>query len=149
MKTKWYLAIALPLACAFLASFVTLPGSHSFEVYLNNDFVMKEYVTSKGGTKPLTLDKNSTGTMTVNYDHCGVTGTSRSLSLLDEQRNLLKEWKFADVSPSVKDPMPIPVKDILSAANGKTATLFYNSSELDHPMMLAPLKLIDKSTASN
>ena len=148
MKTKWYLAIVLPVACMLLASFATLPGADSFEVYLDDDLLMKEHVYGERATKPISLDKNSGATMTVSYSHCGVTGTSRSLSLRDEQKHLIKERKFTDVGAKVKDPMPVPVKEIVAALGGKSATLYYKSTEIENAVLLAPVKLIDKSTVS-
>ena len=148
MKTKWYFAIALPLACLLLASFATLPGTDTFEVFLDNELIMKEAAFGKREPKVITLEKTSTATMTVSYNHCGITGSTRTLSLLDDQRNVLKEWKFADVNPSVKDPMPLPVKEIAAVASGKNATLFYKSRELDNAVMIASVKMMDKSTAS-
>jgi hypothetical protein len=98
--------------------------------------------------KPISLDKSSGATMTVSYSHCGVTGTSRSLSLRDEQKRLIKEWKFTDVGPKVKDPMPVSVKEIVAALSGRNATLYYKSTEIENAVLLATVKLIDKSTAS-
>ena len=148
MKTKWYLAVVLPVACVLLASFATLPGADSFEVYLDGDLLMKEYVYGERTTKPISLDKNSGATMTVSYSHCGVTGSSRSLSLRDEQKSLIKEWKFTDVGTKVKDPMPVSVKEIVAALGEKNATLYYKSNEIENAVMLAPVKLVDKSTAA-
>ena len=149
MKTKWFLSIALPITCAILASFDMLPGAYSFEVYLDNQLLMKEYMSADRSVKPITLEKNSRATVMVTVNQCGVTGTARSLSLVDEQNNQLKQWKFEDVNPSVKDPMAVPVTEIVAASAGKNVSLYYRSKELDHAVMLAPLKLINKSTASN
>ena len=149
MKTKLSLAIALSLVCAFLSSFVALPGSDSFEVYLDNELLMKEYVYGDRANKSITLDKNSQATVTVSYSHCGITGTSRKLSLIDDQKKLLKEWSFGDVGSKVKDPMPVTVKEIVAASNGKSATLYYKAKEIDNAVMIAPVKLVDKTTASN
>ncbi|HTF22167.1 MAG TPA: hypothetical protein VK658_29000 [Chryseolinea sp.] len=148
MKTKWYLVIALPIACLLLASFITLPGGDSFEVYLDNDLLLKEHVYGQRASQPINLDKNSGTTLTVSFSHCGVTGTSRSLSLRDGEKNLLKEWKFADVDPKIKDPMAMPVKEVVAASAGHHATLYYKSNEIENAVMLAPVKLIDKSTVS-
>ena len=149
MKMKWFLSIGLPIACAILASFDTLPGAYSFEVYLDNQLLMKEYVSADRSVKPITLEKNSRATVMVTVNQCGVTGTARSLSLVDEQNKQVKQWNFKDVNPSVKDPMAVPVSEIVAASAGKNVSLYYRSKELDRAVMLAPVKLIDKSTASN
>lgn len=148
MKTKWSLAIALSLICVFLSSFVTLPGADSFEVYLDNELLIKDYIYGQRSNKAVLLDKNSSATMTVSYSHCGVTGTSRTLSLVDEQKKMLKEWTFANVDPKVKDPMAILVKEIVTASNGKSTTLYYKSTEIEKAVMIAPVKLVDKTTAA-
>jgi hypothetical protein len=148
MKTKWFLSIVLPLACSFLASFSTLPGGDSFEVYLDNELLMKEHMWGERTIKAITLEKNSRATLLVSFSHCGVTGTSRSLSLIDDQHKVLKEWKYADVGPSVKDPMAMPANEVVAAIAGRNASIYYRSKELDHAVMLAPMRLVDRSSAS-
>ncbi|MGC3944441.1 MAG: hypothetical protein QM762_07980 [Chryseolinea sp.] len=148
MKTKLFLAIALPATLCLLASFSFRPGVDTFEVYLGGELLMKERAYGQRSNNPIVLEKNSNAAITVSYDHCGITGSSRKLSLLDDQKKLLKEWSFADVASKVKDPMPVAVKEIVAASNGKSATLYYKSNEIDNAVMIAPVKLVDKSTAS-
>ncbi|MEJ1239658.1 hypothetical protein WBG78_16090 [Chryseolinea sp. T2] len=149
MKTKLFLTIALPLFLSVLASFAVRPGMDTFEVYLGNELLMKEHAYGQRSNNPIVLDKNSSATMTVSYDHCGITGSSRKLSLLDDQKGVLKEWTFANVGSKVKDPMPIAVKEIVAASMGKSATLYYKSNEIENAVMIAPVKLVDKTTARN
>lgn len=141
--------MAMLFACIVLTSFVTLPGSDSFEVYLDNELIMQEYIYGQRKNTPVKLDKNSNTKMAVHFNHCGVTGTSRVLSLHDQDNKVLKEWQFADVNPSLKDPMPIAVKDLATVANGGNTILYYKSTELSKPVAIAPIKWIDKSTARN
>jgi hypothetical protein len=149
MKTKLFLAIAMPLAFSVLASFVVRPGMDTFEVYLGNELLLKENAYGQRSNNPIVLDKNSSATLTVSYDHCGITGSSRKLSLLDEQKRVLKEWTYANVNAKVKDPMPVTVKEIVAATGGKSATLYYKSDEIKNAVMIAPVKLADKTTARN
>lgn len=147
--TKLFGALFL-LACAtMLASFATLPGGDSFEVYLDNELIMKEHVYAQRHIKPLVLDKNSDASLAIHFNHCGVTGTSRSLTLRDEKQKVLKEWTFKDVNPSIKDPMPVTVSDLAAVTSSqKNVSLYYTSKELDNAVMLAPVSWVDKSTAS-
>lgn len=149
MKTNWSLGISLVVLCTFLSSFITLPGADSFEVYLDNELLMKDYVYRERSIKPIRLDKNSNATLTVSYSHCGITGSSRSLTLLDDQKKLIREWTFANVDAKVKDPMPVSVKELVTASNGKPVSLYYKSQELDNEVLIAPVRFVDKTTASN
>lgn len=148
MKTKWYVAAILPLACVFLSAFTTLPGGNSFEAYLDQELILNEHLWGSRKMSTITLDKNSTSTLSIHFNQCGVTGTHRSLSIRDEQNKVLKQWRFQDVDPSVKDPMPVPVQEIAKVVLGKKTGLYYESKEESTAIKLASIQWVDKTTAS-
>lgn len=148
MKTKWYLAAILPLACVFLSAFTSMTGANSFEAYLDNELILKEYVWGERKISTITLDKNSTATLSIHFNECGNTGTNRSLSLRDGKNKVLKVWRFQDVAASLKDPMPITVKELATVGLDKNAGLYYESKDERTAIQLASIRWIDKTTAS-
>ena len=148
MKTKWYSITALTLLTLMLASFTPLPGVDTFEVYLDDKLLMNERAFGQRNETTLALDENSQSMLSIHYNHCGITGASRSLSIRDDKSQLLKQWTFADVDASVKDPMPVPVKEIVAIAGNKSVGLYYQSKELDEAVKLVTVNCVNKSTTS-
>lgn len=149
MKKKWSFYLLLPVACMLLSAFAMFPGGDRYEVFLDNELIIKEHVYGQRKDSPLPIDQHANATVTVSYSHCGVTGTSRTLSLRDESQRLIREWKFADVSPSIEDPMTIQVKEMVAAASGKSnISLYYQSKEVVKAVKIAPVQWVNKSTAS-
>ena len=102
-------------------------GGDSFEIYLDNQLLMQQYLFRDASTKTVSLqapDQNRN--LVVRFSHCGAVGKNRSLSIRDAQSRLLKKWSFADANDPKKG-MVIPVKDIPS---GNRMQLFYQSKEL-------------------
>lgn len=146
LKQKAILPAALIACCFTLLSFTL--GGDSYSVYLNSKLIFTTYVHSKAPAwKPVELSNdNSNDQLTVEYNHCGVVGTSRKILLKDEKDNLVKEWKFSDQSGKV---MRIEVKDILQIKNAPAhLKLYYVSGRyLPEGRMLTTLNLDRKSNA--
>ncbi len=133
-----------------LSSFGLWPGSDSFEVYINNKLVLEQYVYNRKATPPLLLDEAGTEQIDVFYSHCGITGTSRKITLKDEQNKILKEWRFPDVDAHVKNAMSCNAKDIAAFKKGhQSLNLFYSAKEIQKEIMLAPIQWSDKTARGN
>lgn len=131
------------LASVVMSSFAPKPGSASYEVYLNNQLLMKEYLHGRKEAPTLPLNVSSAqDEFSLTFNNCGKVDTSRKISLKDEQDATLKEWTFAD-SPDIKNQMKIKVADIV-AFRGKHSTtkLMYSSRELSD-IHLVNLQLSD------
>lgn len=87
---------------------------------------------------------NANDRLVVYYNHCGATGRSRSISVKDDNGNVLREWKFRDAAvknnenvPAEDDAMVIPVKEILELkAKHPGLTLSYFAQQLPAGRML-------------
>jgi len=135
--------------CATVFSFSTIPGGEGFEIYLNNKVVLQQFGSNMNTVKTLKLDQAvANDEISVRYHHCGRVGKNRTITIKDEQDNVLKQWKFSDV-PDAADRMTCKVKDILSLKNGKGTTLklYYSSSELLKERQLVSLSVGTKSIA--
>src|SRR5688572_16017459 len=105
--TKLFLAIATVALC----SFDLVPGAASYEVYLNNKSVIKEYLGGQKETPTLPLNTSTAkDELSVTFNNCGKIDTGRKISLKDEQDKTLKEWSFSD-SPDIKNKMVIRVSE--------------------------------------
>lgn len=129
-------------------------GGDSYQIYLNKKLVLTQYVNNVStGIMTLQLDKsNYNDQLVIVYSHCGVTGKGRNIVVKNDQNQVLKEWKYADVEGSDAS-MIIPVKDILELKKnntGSTLNLYYFASELlPGGRMLTSLRLDDKSVTLN
>jgi len=129
--------------CATLFSFSAGTGRHSFEVYLGDKLMLKEFVSTETDVKSFSLDQRFyNDDVKVNYNQCGLIGKGRSLSIKDAQNKVLKEWQFADVTDGVSPFMTCKVKDILSLKkNGRRLNLVYSSKEVPDGQSLAVIIL--------
>lgn len=145
-------ALTLCFAALLLSAFTIRPGLDSYEIYLNNKLLLKQYVN-----QPLTLSslqltqQNAADQLKIYYAQCNMPdkiGKSRSISVKDEDGTVLKTWKFADASGK-QSAMVIPVKEVLQlekANAGKALSLFY-AAEGHGGQRLANFHLGQKSTA--
>lgn len=138
-------------AVVFTTLFVTLfslnatAGLDSYTIYLNNKLVLKQAVNEPLNLQGLQLDKaNETANwlfITANARR-RTNGKGRRIAIKDDQGNIVKEWKFDDVSGTDKG-MIIPVKELLElkkASKGKFM-LVYLASQLPQGQKLTGLQI--------
>lgn len=120
-----------------MASFTAKPGgTDSYEIYLNNKLLLKQYVTQPLTLKSLQLNKtNINDQLVIYYSHCGQIGKGRKIAIRDEKGNIVKEWKFANNG----DGMTIPVKELLALEQKNLLSIFYTSEQLPQGRMLTGL----------
>ncbi len=138
--------IALSLTLLFNVAFA---GVDSYQIYLNNKLVMKQFVTQPLSIASLQLDNaGANAKIVVFYNHCGVIGKGRSISIKDEHGTVLKEWKFADAE-GTDAGMQIPVNDILALQQkNPRISLYYSSQQLPAGRMLTAIGKREKTTAA-
>lgn len=96
------------------------------------------------------LSESSPGDeLTVRYHHGGRVGKNRVLTIRDENNQILKSIRFADVNYE-RGGMSCRVKDIISLKRGNHGVLklYYSSSELPGGRLLASLVTEKQATAS-
>lgn len=151
---KKLIPVSLSFVLLCLTAFTAKAGLDSYEIYLNNKLILKQYVN-----QPLTLislqltQKNAADELVIYYSQCkapGKIGKNRSISVRDANGQTLKSWKFSDASGN-KTAMVIPVKELLQLEKnnaGKELSLFYTAEGKSEGQMLANFHLGQKSTAS-
>lgn len=131
-----------------LFSFSERAGLDSFTIYLNNEVLVQDYMKPERVVRNLSLDAgDAKDVLRVHYDHCGLTGKGRSVSITGPKEEVLKTWRFSDNTPPL---MEISLKDIF-AAGGKVqepVKLVYTSKELPKGSVLASFRVTDSSKAS-
>ena len=126
---------------ATLLSFSPKPGGEGFEISLNNKVLIQRYGSDINALNSLQLSPaSSNDQLIIKYHHCGKVGKNRIVTIKDGQNNLLKEFRYADVSAPV-GAMSLPVKDILNLKKGNLNTLkmYYASSELPNGRLLTTI----------
>jgi hypothetical protein len=145
-------AKVLTLATLFVTAlgFSATAGGDSYEIYLNNKLIVRQFLHEPIDLKNLSLDKaNANDQLVIYYSHCGQTGKNRSITIKDNNGSILKEWKFADAAG--RSGMTISVKELLQLqkkGNGQL-TMVYASKELPKGQALTSVKLDNKSTTYN
>ena len=136
------------VACAALFSFSPGKGGDSFEIYLNGNLLVKQYLYDVKEAKSLQLTQTSADDqLDVYYSHCGQTGKSRYITIKDAQNHVLKVWQFPDVA-SGKSAMTIMLKDVpgLQKNTITAINLFYSSKEIPSGRLLASISTGSEST---
>src|SRR5688500_8641213 len=114
-KQRFLLAVFLVLLCG--SAFKAKAGLDSYEIYLNNKLILKQYVN-----QPLTLESlglnasNINDRLVIHYSQCNAPnklGKGRSIVVKDSKGNALKKWNFADAKDG-HTGMVIPVKELLA-----------------------------------
>ncbi len=141
MKSIISKTMSLVAISATLLSFSPKPGGEGFEISLNNKVLIQRYGSDINAVNSLQLNPAaSNDQLIIKYHHCGRVGKNRVVTIKDGQNNVLKEFRYADVSTPVA-AMSIPVKDILALkkGNANTLKLYYSSTELPNGRLLASI----------
>jgi hypothetical protein len=140
-------ALALATLLITALGFTATAGGDSYEIYLNNKLIQRQFLHQPIDIRSLSLDKaNANDQLVIYYSHCGQTGKNRSITIKDEKGGILKEWKFADATG--RSGMSISVKELLQLQKKSSGqlSLIYTSKELPKGQMLTAVKLDNKST---
>lgn len=144
MKNSSKIRFALIVVAALVTPLMafTLRGGDSFEIYVGKTRVVQQFLPMDKTVKTVDLSAAAPAEeLRVSFNHCGQTGTNRTIALKDHQL-ILKEWKFADIKPGGSPVMTIPVKDIVAVQKnlkGKNVSLFYSSDLMKDGKVLAAL----------
>lgn len=140
----------LALLCLSASAFAPGAGLDSFEIYLNSRLLVKQAVNEPVSLNRLPLEEARAGDLLViRYRHCGgVAGRNRSISIRNEQGQVLKQWKFGDAG-SGNDDMQVPVKELqqLQKEHQGRLDVYYTSAQLPRGQMLAGLQAGGKGKA--
>lgn len=139
-KIRFVLFVIAVFATPLMA--FTLRGGDNFEIYVGKRLAVQQFLHMDKTVKTVDLSATTpTENLRVTFSHCGQTGTNRKLVLKDQQR-ILKEWKFANVTPGGSPVMAISIKDIVAVQkdlNGKNVSLFYSSDLMKDGKVLVNL----------
>lgn len=148
MKTRTSIirkAAALAIVCLSVFSIQAKAGGDYFKVYLNNKLIHEQYMGQPFSLTQLQLDKaNINDKLVFHYSHCGQIGNGRKITVKDAKGNVIKEWKFEDVSGK-HSGMIIPVKELLQLKQDDLQFV-YTARELPKGQLMAAVRLTDKTT---
>ena len=144
------IATAITILVITLGTFTARAGGvDSYEIYLNNKLLLKQFVTQPLTLNSLQLNKsNLNDELVIYYSHCGTTGKGRKITIRDEKGNTVREWKFANVSGS-NTGMKLAVKELLQLEKQyakNQLSIFYTSEQLPQGRMLTGVRFTDKGT---
>jgi hypothetical protein len=135
LKQKLLVAAFSVLLCG--TAFTAKAGLDSYEIYLNNKLILKQYVNQPLTLESLGLDQNNIkDQLVIHYAQCNMPdklGKGRSILIKDAKGNIIKKWNFADAKDG-KTGMVIAVKEIL---------------ELERKMPLAKLSMYYTATGNS
>ncbi|HEX5026999.1 MAG TPA: hypothetical protein VFV68_17080 [Agriterribacter sp.] len=146
IKQSLVTMFALLTLCFTVFSFTTKSGLDSYEIYLNNKLIMKQYVNQPLNLRVLQLNQaRDNDELRINYKHCTMegAGTDRTIVLKDEEGNTLKKWTFTNASGADLS-MVIPVKELLQLEKNNAQhdlSLYYTARELPKGETLALLRI--------
>ena len=148
-NTKIVFAFFSILLCC--AAFKAKAGLDSYEIYLNNKLILKQYVNQPLALDGLGLDQSHINDqLVIYYSQCNAPnklGKGRSISVKDAEGRMIKTWNFADAKNG-KTGMRIPVKELLELQSKKPISkisIYYNA-EGHGGQLLANFHFGDKST---
>jgi hypothetical protein len=151
IRFAWVNTLVGVAIAATLVSFAPIAGSHNFQVYLDNKLMIDQYVSSNMQVPVLSIDPaDNYHELIVKYNECGRTVTGRTVSIRDEENHVLKQWHFEAAASGFKDPMVLPMKDILALKQtaNKTLKLYYSSKEFSEGQQLAALAISAEGTTA-
>ncbi|MFT3705301.1 MAG: hypothetical protein QM802_23235 [Agriterribacter sp.] len=140
-----FFKMCMLVTIGFIAlSFTTKFGLDSFEIYLNDKVVLKQYINQPLSLRTLQLSEvNKNDQLRIVYRHCTNkgSGTDRIIVLKNEKGQELKKWDFKDANGSDVS-MTIAVKELLSLESANSQhqlSLYYSARELQKSEMLSAL----------
>lgn len=152
MKHAYFIQKLAFLSILFFGTaFTAKAGLDSYEIYLNDKLILKQYVNQPLSLESLQLtEANRNDKLIINYSQCNMPdkiGRGRSILVRDAKGNVLKEWKFANAKGG-RIGMEIPVKDLLALDKStlrSELTLYYRAEQ--HPgQALTHFRLATKAT---
>jgi hypothetical protein len=162
LPVKHRCALLAAALCLTLSSLTARAGLDYFEIYLNNQLLLKMTAGKAFNLETLRLNQsNYNDQLVIYYSQCnanGKVGRERSITVRDGKGKILKEWKFADVTgmdavgdgaKSARAGMTIPVKELLQLSkdhSGEALSVYYTAQGRSDGQVLASYR-IDKVTA--
>lgn len=149
-KQKLLFAIFSILLCG--TAITANAGLDSYEIYLNDKQILKQYVNQPLKLESLNLTQsNKDDKLVIYYSQCNVPsriGKGRTISVKDTEGNILKQWKFANAEGR-STGMTIAVKELLALDKKATGglTLFYAAEGRPEGQLLANFHIGNKGTA--
>ena len=129
-----------------LLSFSAKKGGDVIEVYAGGKQLLQQFLHMDKTVKTVQLNQPaSNDKVEVFYSHCGVTGKSRTLTIKDDKNNLLKEYRYNDVSKG-RDLMSFRIKDVRKKGVNNLK-LYYTSREMPEAKLLAVLTIRNENLA--
>jgi len=133
--------LALVAFCLTIGTLRAKAGIDSYEIYLNNQLLLRQSVLKPFNLQNLPLQNaKPEDQLIIKYSQCNAPdkcGKGRSLLLKDAAGKVVKEWKFADAAGD--NTMVIPMKELLPLLKSNTLGLYYVARDRPNGQILADL----------
>jgi hypothetical protein len=152
MKKKRFLIMAFLLSFnLFIAAFISPLGGEGYEIYIDKKLVIQQFGQQMKQVKKLQLSADQVKSeLNVKFYHCGMAGKSRVLEVRTPDKQVLKQWQFAN-DEAKNFTITVPVKEILDLqkkAGTATLQLLYSSREAPDGRLLAAIVMQSNSVAA-
>ncbi len=152
LKKKFLFAVFSFLLCS--TAFTARAGLDSYEIYLNNKLILKQYVNQPLRLESLGLNaSNSNDKLVIYYDQCNAPdkiGKGRTISVIDAKGNTIQKWNFANAKKG-KTGMVIVVKELLALEKKSPLaklSLYYAAEGSTPGQLLAHFHFASKGVAT-
>ena len=150
LKQKILFAFFSLLLCG--TAFTAKAGLDSYEIYLNNKLILKQYVNQPLTLASLGLDEsNSNDRLVIYYSQCNTPdkiGKGRTISVRDAKGNTIQKWDFKDAKKN-QTGMVIAVKELLALEKKmplSKLSLYYTAEGHPTGQLLANFHFENKNT---
>lgn len=130
---KSFVSKSLLLVAFYFAAFAgtAKAGLDYYSIYIGKKLVFTRAVNKTLSLENLPISETDMNEqLVIEYYQCNIpdkTGKNRSISLRDDNGNVIKQWKFADARDG-NTKMTIPVKELMQVAKSskaKSLSLYY------------------------
>jgi len=148
MLHKKIRTIVLLTLTTSLFAFSSNFGGESFQIYLNNKLLVKEFVSTGHAPQSFSLDKATYHQQVdIYYSHCGQVGKERTITIRDDNNVVYKQIHYPEFNGK-NSGMSFHVSDFLDWDNRKGIDqlgIYYSSKELPKGRLLATINLMSET----
>lgn len=144
-RTSVIRSLVLAVLTTTLLSFTENPGGDSFSIWLNDNLLHQQHITSKADPKTISLNvAKPENKLSIYFSECGKIGTGRTIHIHDQSGKTLKRLTFPNSEGKTHEPMSFT----LNSLPGESAAIAYSSDQMSKPVLLVKLTMTDGQVTS-
>ena len=144
-RTSVIRSLVLAVLTMTLLSFTENPGGDSFSIWLNDNLLHQQHLTSKAEVKTISLSvAKPENKIRIYFSECGKIGTGRTIHIHDESGKTVKRWTFKNSDGKDHEPMFFTANSLPA----ESAAIAYSSDLMSKPILLVKLTMTDGQLTS-